>query len=307
MDIAIMIEGQNGLNWARWRRLVPAVEALGFAGLYRSDHFTNASSPDKDSLELWVSLAWLATHTTRLPFGPLVTPASFRHPVMTARMAAALDDLSGGRLTLGVGAGWQEREHRLFGFDLMNIAQRFVRFRESLEVMSRLLHSDEPVSWTGKYFKLQEATLLPRPQRSGGPPLLVGGNGFTRTLPLAARFAQEWNAVFIPSARFRELGARLDTLLHARGRPLNALRRSLMTGCLLGRNEADLDHKLHGRSVAELRNRGIIVGTAARVVDQLGDLADAGVQRVMLQWLELDDLDGLEALAKAVLPVFQPH
>ncbi len=305
MDVAIMIEGQNGLNWARWQRLVPAVEALEFAGLYRSDHFTNANPPDKDSLELWVSLTWLATHTARLQFGPLVTPASFRHPVMTARMATAVNDLSGGRLTLGVGAGWQEREHTNYGFDLLSLPRRFARFQEALEVITRLLNTNEPVSWTGKYFRLHEAVLLPRPHRSGGPPMLVGGNGISRTLPLAARYAHEWNAVFIPSARFRELSARLDALLQARGRPPSTFRRSLMTGCVFGRNDGDLEQKLHGRTIAELRNRGVVVGTSSAVVDQLGDLAEAGAQRVMLQWLDLDDLDGLEALANAVLPIFK--
>src|SRR5512146_2018438 len=110
MEIAIMIEGQNGLNWSRWQRIAAAVEDLGFAGLYRSDHFTNPSPPDIDSLELWVSLTWLASHTRRIEFGPLVSPFSFRHPVFTARMGSMVDDLSQGRLTLGVGAGWQERE-----------------------------------------------------------------------------------------------------------------------------------------------------------------------------------------------------
>jgi alkanesulfonate monooxygenase SsuD/methylene tetrahydromethanopterin reductase-like flavin-dependent oxidoreductase (luciferase family) len=107
LEIAIMLEGQNGLNWPRWQKLAAAVEDLGFVGLYRSDHFTNADGPDLDSLELWVSLTWLASHTRRIEFGPLVTPFSFRHPAFTARMACAVDDLSGGRLTLGVGAGWQ--------------------------------------------------------------------------------------------------------------------------------------------------------------------------------------------------------
>ncbi len=197
-----MIEGQNGLNWARWQRLVPAVEAFGFAGLYRSDHFTNANPPDRDSLELWVSLVWLATHTTRVEFGPLVTPASFRHPTMTARMACAVDDLASGRMTLGVGAGWQEREHTRYGFDLLDVRRRFTRFAEALEVITRLLQSEQPVSFGGKFFKVHEAVLLPRPQRPGGPPILVGGNGVQRTLALAARHAQEWNATFLPPARF---------------------------------------------------------------------------------------------------------
>jgi F420-dependent oxidoreductase-like protein len=302
MDIAIMIEGQDGLTWPRWQRIAQAVEELGFAGLYRSDHFTNAGPPDKDSLELWLSLAWLASHTARIEFGPLVTPVSFRHPAFTARIAAQLDDLSGGRLTLGVGAGWQEREHTAFGFDLLSVAERMDRFEEGLEVMSRLLRSDEPASFQGRYYTLHEAVLLPRPQRPGGPPILIGGNGPQRTLPLVARYADEWNAVYIPPARFAELSSRLDSLLAEQGRAASAVRRSLMTGLFFGSDEAALRAKLEDRDPAALRERGVLVGTPGAVTDQLGELAQAGVQRVMLQWLALDDLDGLAALAAAVEP-----
>ncbi|MFU8772455.1 MAG: LLM class flavin-dependent oxidoreductase, partial [Anaerolineales bacterium] len=157
LDIAIMVEGQNGLNWPRWTRLVSAVEDLGFAGLYRSDHFTNNNPPDLDSLELWVSITWLASHTQRIEFGSLVTPLSFRHPVHTARMAAAVDDLSNGRLTLGLGAGWQEREHKNYGFALLDIQNRFARFEEGLEIISSLLKSKQPVSYSGNYYQLNEA------------------------------------------------------------------------------------------------------------------------------------------------------
>jgi F420-dependent oxidoreductase-like protein len=186
MDIALMIEGQNDLTWPRWQRLARAAEDLGFAGLYRSDHYTNAGPPDRDSLELWVSLTWLASHTSRIAFGPIVSPVSFRHPPMTARVAAAVDDLSGGRLQLGLGAGWQEREHTNFGMDLLELGPRFTRFTEALEVISSLLKSDEPVSFIGEYYQLREAILLPRPQRPGGPPIIIGGNGPQRTLPLVA-------------------------------------------------------------------------------------------------------------------------
>src|SRR5512139_1613586 len=119
-----MIEGQDGLNWERWQRIARLVEVGGFSGLFRSDHYTNSEPPDLDSLELWVSLTWLADHTRRIEFGPLVTPVSFRHPTMTARMAAAIDDLSGGRLILGIGAGWQEREHSNYGWELLNPTDR---------------------------------------------------------------------------------------------------------------------------------------------------------------------------------------
>ncbi|MGH2524526.1 MAG: TIGR03560 family F420-dependent LLM class oxidoreductase, partial [Anaerolineales bacterium] len=297
MEIAIMVEGQNGLNWPRWQRLALAVEALGFASLYRSDHYTNARPPDLDSLELWVSLTWLASHTTRIEFGPLVTPVSFRHPTMTARMASAVDDLSGGRLTLGLGAGWQEREHDHFGWDLLDVPRRFARFQEGLEVVTRLLANDSPVDFAGEFYRLREAILLPRPQRPGGPPILVGGNGRRRTLPLVVRYASEWNATFQPPARFAELSAHLTGMLSAAGRDPSTVRRSMMTGCYFGRDEAALRRKLGDRAPADLRQRGMVVGTPAEAVDQLGRLAEAGLQQIMLQWLDLDDLDGLEGLA----------
>lgn len=304
IEVAIMIEGQNGLTWPRWQRIAHAVESLGYVGLYRSDHFTNANPPDKDSLELWVSLTWLASHTQRLEFGPLVSPVSFRHPTFTARMAAAVDDLSGGRLTLGMGAGWQVREHTHFGWDLLEMAPRFARFIEGLEVVTRLLHSDDPVDYAGTYYHLQEAILLPRPLRPGGPPILIGGNGPKRTLPLVAQYATEWNAVFTTPAVIRQRNQALDALLQEQGRAPADVRRSLMTGCWFGKDDAAVNARLQeqGRSFAQMREIGIIVGTGNQIVDQLGELAEVGVQRVMLQWLDLDDVDGLEAMAHAVLP-----
>lgn len=303
LEIAIMIEGQNGLTWPRWQNLARAVEDLGFAGLYRSDHFTNAQPPDKESLELWVSLTWLAAHIRRIEFGPLVSPLSFRHPALTARMAAAVDDLSGGRLTLGLGAGWQEREHHLFGFDLLDMKSRFDRFEEGLQVITSLLHSDEPVTFEGKYFQLRGATLLPRPARRGGPTILIGGNGEKLTLPLAAKYADEWNALFLPPREFARLNSRLDEILAANGRLPSSVRRSMMTGLRFGRTKIELNEKLAAQhhTAEELRKRGVIVGVGNEVKEQLSEVEKAGIQRVVLQWLELDDLKGLESLAKAVL------
>ncbi len=303
MEVAIMIEGQNGLTWPRWQRLAVAVEELGFAGLYRSDHYTNADPPDIDSLELWVSLTWLASHTRRIEFGPLVSPVSFRQPTMTARMAAAVDDLSGGRLTLGLGAGWQEREHVNYGWDLLDVPARFARFEEGLRIISHLLHNDAPLDFEGVYYHLQEAVLRPRPSRPDGPPILIGGNGPKRTLPLAARYADEWNAVYVNPARFAELSGQLDELLVAEGRAPESVRRSLMAGCIFGRDTADLARKLAGRNrtAAEIHERGVAVGTGPEIAAQLETWAAGGVQRIMLQWLDLDDLAGLEALAVAVL------
>ena len=306
MELAIMIEGQNGLNWPRWQRIVAAVEELGFAGLYRSDHFTNARPPDKDSLELWVSLTWLADHTRRIRFGPLVTPFSFRHPALTARMAAAVDDLSGGRLTLGVGAGWQEREHDLFGFDLLLPRERFERFEEGVRVLRQLLGASQPVNFAGKYYRLKEAQVLPTPQRGADLPILIGGNGRKRTLPLAARYADEWNAIFLTPSDFSELNRYLDELILQAGRQPAEVERSMMTGLIFGKNQAALEEKMQaygggGWKTEDLRARGLVVGTADEVLEQIHALGEAGVQRLMLQWLDLDDLNGLEALASRVL------
>ena len=301
LEVAVMIEAQDGIDWARWQRLARAVEDSGYAGLFRSDHFTNPTGPNLDALELWSSLTWLADNTSRIEFGPLVSPVSFRHPVITAWMASAVDSLAGGRLRLGIGAGWQEREHETYGFDLLDTDRRFARFEEGLEVVTRLLQSDEPVSFDGEFYRLRDALLKPRSPRPGGPPIVIGGNGPRRTLPLAARYADEWNAVFATPERFSELSARLDELLQEAGRMPDGVRRTLMTRVVFGRTGADVGRKLAGRSADDLRGRGIIVGTAPEVAERLGRLDEASVQRVMLQWLETDDIDGLEAMAESVV------
>jgi len=303
LEIAIMIEGQNGLNWGRWQKIARLVEDAGFAGLYRSDHFTNANPPDMDSLELWTSLTWLADNTKRIEFGPLVTPFSFRHPAFTARMASAVDDLSGGRLTLGLGAGWQEREHHLFGFDLLEPKERFDRFEEGMEVVTRLLQSDEPVTFDGRYYQIRGAMVLPHPQRERGPRILIGGNGENRTLSAVVRYADEWNCVMLVPEEFKKLNTRLSEMLTTAGREPTSVRRSMMTGCYFGKDEATLKEKLtsRNRTLEQLHERGIVAGSSSQVKEQLSRLEEAGLGRIMLQWLDLDDMESMEALAKAVL------
>lgn len=304
-EIAIMLEGQQGLNWPRFQRLARLIEDLGFVGLYRSDHYTNPHGPDQDSLELWMSLAWLASHTERIEFGPLVTPMSFRDPTMTARMAAAVDDLSGGRLWLGLGAGWQQREHHNYGWDLLSIPERFERFRDGLEVIARLLNDDEHSSYTGRYYQIDDAILLPRPQRPGGPEILIGGNGVKLTLPLVVEFASQWNGVLIPPQTYQARTRRLDEMLEEAGRAPGEVGRSAMLGLVFGPDDAALKRRMEtlggGRTVEELQAAGMLVGTPAAIVDQIGAYGEAGAERLMLQWLALDDLDGLEAFAAGVL------
>jgi F420-dependent oxidoreductase-like protein len=303
IEVSLMLEGQNGLNWGHWQKTALLAERVGFVGLFRSDHFTNARPPDLDSLELWASLTWLASHTRRLEFGPLVTPFSFRHPVHTARMARDLDDLSGGRLILGVGAGWQEREHQKFGFDLLDRKGRFDRFEEAVQVVALLLQRDDPVDFQGRFYHLEQAQLLPRPGRPGGPPLLIGGKGPQRTLPLVAQYADEWNASFVTPESFAQLNRRLDQLLQERGRDPGQVRRSLMTGVIFGTSPAEVRRRLEqeDREEQQLREWGMLIGDPQQLRDRLGEYEAAGVQRIMLQWLDLEDLDRLEALAEAVL------
>jgi F420-dependent oxidoreductase-like protein len=312
--ISIMIEGQDGLTWPRWKRLAEEVEGLGYAGLFRSDHFTNAEAPDKASLELVVSLAYLASSTKRIHFGSLVAPFSFRDPAMLARQAAAIDDLSEGRLILGLGAGWNAREHTLFGYQLGDVPTRMARMEEGMEVVTRLLRSDEPVTYEGRFYQLRGATLLPRPQRPGGPRIMIGGNGPKRTLPMVARYADVWNGVFLSPEDFRARSVALDDLLVAAGRQPGDLRRSLMTGLFFGRDLAALDRQLEGERrsrpdladtprdqlIARMRQRNLIVGTPEMVKQQVLAYVQAGAEELMLQWLDQDDVEGLHDLAEAV-------
>ncbi len=304
MRVAITIEGQRGLTWDRWQRFVPAVEALGFSGLYRSDHFLDADPPDQDSLELWTSLTWLACNTQRIEFGPLVTPVSFRHPVHTARMAKDVDALSRGRLVLGVGAGWGggAREHQMFGFELLDMDNRFARFEEGLQVITQLLQKELPQSLDGRFYQLQNAVLLPKPYRKSGPPILIGGNGPKKVLPFAAQFADEWNAIYRTPTQFSNLNQTLDNLLDKINRPRKSVVRSQMKGLIFGLNQADFENQLNGKSASDFLERGLLAGTANQIIDQLGQLEEVGVQKVMLQWNDVDDFPRLEAFAQSVLP-----
>ena len=307
-----------GLTWPRWKRLVAEIEALGFAGLYRSDHFTSAFPPDEDSLELIVALTYLAEHTHHIRFGPLVAPLSFRHPALLVRQAAALDDLSGGRMILGVGTGWEEREHQLFGFDLGDIPTRLARLEEGLEVITQLLQSSEPVTYEGHFFQLRGATLLPRPQRPGGPPILIGGNGLQRILPLVARYAEVWNGQLLTPQEFQERSARLDVLLSEVGRSRDSVKRTLYGWLHFGRTMEELDQVLSWRhEFPELAHRSLdeviqvlrtpqwlnrLVGTPEMLVEQIQAYAAAGVEELILVWFDQDNIEALRGFAESILP-----
>jgi alkanesulfonate monooxygenase SsuD/methylene tetrahydromethanopterin reductase-like flavin-dependent oxidoreductase (luciferase family) len=231
------------------------------------------------------------------------------------RQAAALDDLSGGRMYLGLGAGWQEREHTLFGLNLGDIPTRMARLEEGLEVVTRLLASDEPVTFEGRFYQLRGATLLPRPRRPRGPRILLGGNGVKRTLPLVARYADAWNGNFLSPAEFRERSAALDMLLQAAGRKPSDVRRSLMLGLFFGNDMREVDRALSWRrDVPDLADKPLeavietiqaqgraLVGTYEHIIRQIEAYGNAGVDELMVQWFELDDIKGLRNFAESVL------
>jgi F420-dependent oxidoreductase-like protein len=322
-EISISLSGVTGVDWPRWQRLATEVEALGFAGLYRYDHFAAPypmGVPENDCLDLTASLTWLASHTKRIRFGPLVAPFSIREPHLLARQATAIDDLSGGRFVLGVGAGWMEREHTMFGYTLGDIPTRMDRFEEGLAVITGLMRSPEPFTFEGRFFQMREATIMPRPQRPHGPPILVGGKGPKRALPLVARYADIWNVDFLAVDLLRERSALLDQLLIKEGRQPGDVKRSAAVRVFCGRDRAELDQRLSGLrphfpewaalSADELLEKvrqvfgGSIIGTPQEVVEQLRAYANVGLDELMLHWSVSGDIEGLGLLAEYVLPHF---
>ncbi len=315
--VSISVEGTAGLTWASWKRLVSVIPQLGFAGIFCSDHFVPPTTAYPDSLELMMALGYLADHTSGVHFGSLVSPLSFRDPVMLTRQAIAVDGLSDGRMILGLGAGWNEREHTMFGYPWGDIATRFARFADGLAVITRLLEHHEPVSYSGPFFRLHHAMLQPRPARAGGLPLLIGGNGPRRTLPLVARYAAIWNAIGLPPDVFREHAKLLDDLLHREGRRPEAVRRTVTITALCGRTPQELEQRVAwfrqgSPQVAAMPLAAVldilrgmfqaIVVTPEQLIRTMEDYAAAGADEIMLQWFGVDDIEGLELLAEHVLP-----
>lgn len=317
MELSVHIEGNINLTWPLWKRHVSDTESLGYAGLFRCDHFTVEEPEYTDVLELIVSLTYAADHTERIHLGSLVAPLTFRQPVLLAFQAAALDDLSGGRMILGVGTGWMAIEHTMFGYELSELPARFARFEEGLEVITRLLHSTEPVTYEGQYFQLRDAALRPLPQRVGGPPILIGGGGPRRTLPLVARYASIWNANHILPDDFRERSARLDTMVIEAGRQPEDVKRTLLVPVMCGRNDSELERRSAwyreitpgGRDMsldqlvdALRRDLRAIIGSPHDVVKQMRAYADAGVEEIMMQFYDVTDFDAIHLIARDVLP-----
>ena len=302
MRLALMIEGQEGVRWEQWVALARACEDAGLDGLFRSDHYIGFVGGEGGSLDAWSTVTALAAITERIQLGTLVSPATFRHPSILARMVVTASHVSGGRVELGFGAGWNEAEHRQSGFAFPPIGERMALFAEQLEIIRRSWEG-ERFDFHGAHYELLDAHPLPTPL--GKVNVIVGGSAKPGTVGPAVRFADEYNTVFASPQEAGRRRAAVDAACERAGRP--PLRFSLMTRCVVGSDRADV-----GRRLAALEQvapgdmfadpQVAIQGTVEEVVSRLREYEAAGVERVMLRHLLVDDLEMIELLGREVAP-----
>ena len=311
MRVGIMIEGQEGLTWERWRRLVQAAEDMSYESLCRSDHLTGLwGEAKRPSLETWTLLTMLAMHTRRIRFGPMVSPITFYHPALLAKMAVALDTLSNGRMDLGIGGGWNEHEHAMFGFALPPMKERLDRLEAAARYI-RALGVGEPVTLEQPYYALHKAENYPLPTH-GRLRLVIGGRGEKRTLRIAAEFADEWNCTRVDLDTFRHKRDVLAKHCAAVRRDPETIERSLMIPLAIGRDRSDVAQRIAAARATfpqmpadedGWRDASFLVGSPADAVASLKEWEEAGVQRVLLQMLDMEDLAAIELFARNVLPL----
>ena len=310
MRVGIMIEGQEGLTWDRWFRLGQAAEELGYESLCRSDHLTGLSGQSRrPSLETWTSLTALATRTRRIRFGPMVCPLTFYHPALLAKMAAAVDGLSEGRFDLGIGGGWNEPEHAMFGLAFPSLTERLDRLECGARLI-RALGAGQPVTLEQPYYPLLKAESHPLPPH-GRLRLVVGGRGERRTLRIVAEFADEWNVTRVDVDGFRHRRQVLAEHCRAFGRDPETITRSLMVPLAVGCDSADVAQRIvAARAIFPAmpederawRAAGFLAGSPETIVADLTRWAEAGIERVLLQMLDQEDIAALELFARTAMP-----
>jgi F420-dependent oxidoreductase-like protein len=307
-----MIEGQEGVTWEQWVALAETCERSGIEALFRSDHYLSPSSPERPAHDAWTTLAGLAALTTTLRFGTLVSPVTFRHPSLLANAVGTVDHISGGRVELGMGAGWMDEEHRAFGFPFPPLRERVAMLAEQIEIVHRLW-TEESVTFRGEHYTLEGCPARPKPVQKPRPPLLVGGRAKPGTANPAARFADEYNVIGSSFAEYEEARRSLDAACERAERDPKSLRMSVMTGFLLGADEADLKEKARAtlerwgsslspdEAVERYRNRGT-AGTPDEFVAGLRRLEEVGVERIMLQHIRHEDLETVELIGSEIAP-----
>ena len=307
MRVELMIEGQEGVTWPQWLALARACEEGGIGTLFRSDHYLSVDGHvERGSLETWATLAGLAAATSRLRLGALVSPATFRHPSVLAKLVTAVDHISGGRVELGLGAGWNEREHEAYGFAFPPLGERMEMLAEQLEIV-RGAWAEGPFSFAGRHYRLDAVDALPKPVQRPHPPLIVGGAARPRGARLAARFADEYNTVFATPAECAERRAVLEGAWRDAGRDPATLTFSVMVPWLCGADAAELQSRAERLAawrdtdsaslLVEFAEVGV-VGTFDEALARLKEYRDAGVDRIMLQHLLHDDTAAVALLAR---------
>ncbi len=301
-----MIEGQEGVSWDEWLGLARACEVSGIDGLFRSDHYVSFWRGSGGSLETWTTLAGLAERTERIRLGALVSPVGFRHPSELAKAAVTVDHISGGRVELGLGAGWNEHEHRSYGFPFPELGVRMEMLAEQLEIVHRQWTGDE-FDFAGRHYRLEGCRAEPKPVQQPHPPLIVGGAAGRRSVELAARYADEYNTVGGTPDECGERRVRLDRACKRLGRDPGMLRLSLMLPAfVVGADRAELRRRderlsnLIGRDVAASPAR--VAGTVDEVVERLRAYGEAGVECVYLQHLDHADLEPVRLVGAEVVP-----
>ncbi|MGN6377678.1 MAG: TIGR03560 family F420-dependent LLM class oxidoreductase [Gaiellales bacterium] len=310
MRLCLMIEGQEDVTWDDWVALGEACESSGLEGLFRSDHYLSGDGRiGRGSLDAWTTLAAIAGRTERIRLGTMVSPATFRHPSVLANAAVTVDHISGGRAELGLGAGWYELEHRAFGFPFPPLGERMELLEEQLEIVHRQWTEAE-FSFGGRHYQLDGCPALPKPVQRPHPPLIVGGAGKPRTVEAAARWADEYNVVGPTPEQSGELRRSLDAAAERHGRRPPVL--SVMTTCLVGEDADAVARRADalapaysaasGRELLQEHGKTWIAGTVDEAAAQLQRLAEAGVERVMLQHLLHRDVEMVELLGRELAP-----
>lgn len=307
MQLRIFTEPQQGADYQTLLNVAKAAEYLGFDGFFRSDHYLSmgAGGGLPGPTDTWVTLGALAAATTRIRLGSLVSPVTFRYPGPLAIAVAQADQMSGGRIELGIGTGWFDAEHNAYGVPFPPLGDRFAMLEEQLAIITGLWTTPvgERFSFTGKHYTVTDSPALPKPAQQPRPPVIIGGGGQKRTPRIAAAYADEYNAAFDRVAGTQAAFERVRTAVSAAGRPADSMVYSIAQVVCCGRDEAELDRRAAaiGRQADEMRENGL-AGTPAEIVDKVGKYAEIGTQRVYLQVLDLTDIEHLELLAEQVLP-----
>jgi alkanesulfonate monooxygenase len=307
MRLRIFTEPQQGANYATLRRVATTAEELGFDAFFRSDHYLKMGDVSglPGPTDTWATLAGLAVETSRIRLGTLVTCATFRLPGPLAVTVAQVDDMSGGRVEFGLGAGWFEAEHKAYGIPFPPLKERFDRFAEQLAIITGLWETPEgqTFSYDGTYYQVADSPALPKPARRPRPPVIIGGSGRNRTPALAARYADEFNSAFASAADSAERFGWVREACEAAGRDPSSMVFSAAHTVCCGKDEAELARRAAaiGREVTELRENAL-AGTPNEIVDKIGTFAEAGASVFYLQVLDLSDLGQLELLATEVMP-----